>query len=392
MVTTLQYMKRNIYLLLLSFVVLSILACDNTKNKPEVGGRKIMFVENKSEHDKLELSQNRRYIQLDTQEECLITEITQLLCTSKEIFIFDVYSQSVFVFSYEGKYLRKLHRIGQGPGEYSMMSAISLNEQDHRISIVDLGSRIINYDMDTFECLEQQSIDAVSAEEVAKGEYIAYNSLPVMKKDVKHKFHLLQYDKQGNIEKKYLPIDFESGYSMRPIHRFYRQGNDIFFYPPFTSEVYKITKDSCFVCYNVAYENLSFPPLEYLQSSEMKGENYISKLYNEHYIYSVQLFENKDFFVSLFNVEKKGYIGIYDKNRDKGSYFFRKTYLAPNQEIDYFQIVGSCGDDFIAVLKPFDIKENVKVRDTELGKIINNTKEDSNPILMFFQFRDENFI
>ena len=60
MVTTLQYMKRNIYLLLLSFVVLSILACDNTKNKPEVGGRKIMFVENKSEHDKLELSQNRR--------------------------------------------------------------------------------------------------------------------------------------------------------------------------------------------------------------------------------------------------------------------------------------------------------------------------------------------
>lgn len=124
----------------------------------------------------------------------------------------------------------------------------------------------------------------------------------------------------------------------------------------------------------------------------MKGENYISKLYNEHYIYSVQLFENKDFFVSLFNVEKKGYIGIYDKNRDKGSYFFRKTYLAPNQEIDYFQIVGSCGDDFIAVLKPFDIKENVKVRDTELGKIINNTKEDSNPILMFFQFRDENFI
>ena len=60
----------------------------------------------------------------------------------------------------------------------------------------------------------------------------------------------------------------------------------------------------------MAYENLSFPPLEYLQSSEMKGENYISKLYNEHYIYSVQLFENKDFFVSLFNVEKKGYIGI----------------------------------------------------------------------------------
>ena len=381
-------MKKYIYLLLASLALLNFVACENLKNKTEFGGKKIIFVENKSIHDKLNLSQNRRYVQLDTKEECLIMEISQLLFTSKEIFIFDVYSQSVFVFDYAGRYLRKLHKVGQGPGEYSMMSAISLDEKRHRISVVDLGIRIINYDMDSFEYLGDYSINAVAAEEVAEGEYIAYNSLPIIKDGFDYDFHLLKYNDKGDVEKKYVPINFESGYSMRPIYRFYKQENDLFFYPPFTSEVYKITKDSCFICYDVTYENLLFPPLEYLESSEQHRENYVTKLYNEHYIYSVQLFENKDFFVSLFNVEKSGYIGIYDKNRDKGFYFYRKAYLSPNHDIDYFQIVGSCGDDFVTALKPFDIKENTEVRDTELRKIINNAQEDSNPVLMFFQFRN----
>lgn len=379
---------KHTYLLLAFLALLNVAACDTSKDKAENVGRKIIFTENKSVHDKLALSQNRRYIQLDTKEECLIMEITQLISTPEKIFIFDVYSQSIFVFDHTGRYLRKLHKVGQGPGEYSMMSAISLDEKGHRVSVVDLGARIISYDMDSFEYLGECGADAVAAEEIGAGEYIVYNSLPVVKNGLDYHFHLLKYNDKGDVEKKYIPIDFESGYSMRPIYRFYKQENDLFFYPPFASEVYRITKDSCIIWYDVTYENLSFPPLEYLESSKRQGENYVAKLYNEHYIYSVQLFENKDFLVSLFNVEKGGYIGIYDKNRDKGFYFYRKAYLTPNRDIDYFQIVGSCGDDFITALKPFDIKENMEIRDAELRRIIGNSKEDSNPVLMFFQFRD----
>lgn len=194
-------MKKYIYLLLASLALLNFVACENLKNKTEFGGKKIIFVENKSIPDKLNLSQNRRYVQLDTKEECLIMEISQLLFTSKEIFIFDVYSQSVFVFDYAGRYLRKLHKVGQGPGEYSMMSAISLDEKRHRISVVDLGIRIINYDMDSFEYLGDYSINAVAAEEVAEGEYIAYNSLPIIKDGFDYDFHLLKYNDKGDVEK-----------------------------------------------------------------------------------------------------------------------------------------------------------------------------------------------
>lgn len=381
-------MKSKAYLLSLPFILLSFVSCGNRKTETKVAGKPIAFLENKSVTDKLDLSRNRRYVPLDTDDEYLITEITQLICASDEIFIFDVYAQSVFVFDYSGKYLRKLDRVGQGPGEYSMMSAISLNEKEQRISIVDLGTRVVYYDIHSFEYLGERSMDAVAVEEVATEEYVAYNSLPVVKNGKGHNFHLLKYNGRDEVEKMYVPIGFESGYSMRPIHRFYKQGDDVFFYPPFTPEVYKITKDSCLVHYNVSYENLSFPPLDFLKSAESRKENYVIKLYNEHYVYSVQLFENDNFFVSLFNVGMKGYVGIYDKRMDKGFYFFRKAYLESNGDIDYLQIAGSCGADFIAVLRPSDMKGNMESADAGLREIAANLKEDSNPVLMFFQFKD----
>lgn len=74
----------------------------------------------------------------------------------------------------------------------------------------------------------------------------------------------------------------------------------------------------------MTYENLLFPPLEYLESSEQHRENYVTKLYNEHYIYSVQLFENKDFFVSLFNVEKVAILVYMIKIEIKAFIFIEK--------------------------------------------------------------------
>ena len=77
---------------------------------------------------------------------------------------------------------------------------------------------------------------------------------------------------------------------MRPIHRFYRSEGELFIYLPFTSDIYKITPDSCFRYYDVKYENLSFPSLEYLKSIDKQGDNYIKKLYTDNYVYYVQIF------------------------------------------------------------------------------------------------------
>jgi hypothetical protein len=379
-------MKNYIKIFFIFFMLLYFVRCNYIKHSNITGMQKIVLTENTSVNRQTDLMKDIKYVQLQTSDDCLINEVTEMYCTSREIFIFDIFTQSVYVFDYSGRYLRKLHKVGQGPGEYSMMSSVSVNEKTKRLSIVDLGKCVMYYDINSFDYLGEQKIDAVSIEEVEEGKYVAFNSLPVTKDDVKYNCFVLKYGVKGNIERQYVPIDFASGYLMRPAHRFYTFDNDLYFYPPFTSQVYKITKDSCTVCYDIQYDNLSYPPIDFLNLTDKRGENYIKKLFDEHYVYLSQIFETHNLLVSTFNVGRRCYLGLYDKKKNNGFYVFRKEYNKTGNGIDYFQISGVHNDEFISVLKSSEIKQNTALIDNALKKLVSNTAEDSNPVICMFKF------
>jgi len=175
---------------------------------------------------------------------------------------------------------------------------------------------------------------------------------------------------------------------MRPIHRFYRSEGELFIYLPFTSDIYKITPDSCFRYYDVKYENLSFPSLEYLKSIDKQGDNYIKKLYTDNYVYSVQIFENKKFVTSQFSVGERRYIGIYDKDKKEGYYYLKTEKNSPKsiEKVDYLQIIGTNKENFISVLK-LDTDCKTEYMDNELQQIISRRAEENNPILLFFNLK-----
>lgn len=373
---------------LLFLISLSLIACNSLKEE-NLLGKEIFFLEYKEPIEQLSLLQNKRYIPLETTKECLFTEITQLFCTSKEIFVFDLYTQSVYIFDYAGKFQRKLHKTGQGPGEYTMITAITVNENTHRISVVNLGCNILSYNIESLEFIDEQKIEAVAVEEDDEMEYFSYNSLPSTKNGVSYKHHIIKYDKEGNVEKTFLPIEFESGYIMRPIYRFYRNSNRLFTYLPYTSNVYEITKDTCVLYYTMKYENLSYPSLEYLNSVQKAGKNYVNELSNEKYIYNVQLVENKNFITSLFDVGRNTYLGVYNKKTDKGYYFPKQRNGELLYNIDYLQIISSHDDDFISVIKPTSIDKESEVMDKGLKNVLLTEEEDSNPILLFFQLKED---
>jgi hypothetical protein len=121
---------------------------------------------------------------------------------------------------------------------------------------------------------------------------------------------------------------------------------------------------------NTKYENLSYPSLDYLNSTQKANKNYIKELSEEDYIYNVQLFENKDFIVSLFDVGKNHYIGLYNKNKKEGSYYLRGEQRELLEKTDCLQIIGSYKHEFISV-----------IRETNVDK-------EENPKLLFFQLKD----
>lgn len=59
------------------------------------------------------------FIKLETNDDCVIGDIHQVLCTDNYIFILDFFStNAVYCFDKQGNYIRQIGKKGQDPGEY----------------------------------------------------------------------------------------------------------------------------------------------------------------------------------------------------------------------------------------------------------------------------------
>lgn len=129
-------MKKAIYLTLLIILVYS---CVSTKT-PESSYPKISIDDNWDSDDFVKLSEiatSVEYIALEKTPECILPEELQLECSIVDKFIFVTqHDEPVNVFNLKGKYLFKVGRIGQGPGEY-IRSKVAYDSENKLIWILD---------------------------------------------------------------------------------------------------------------------------------------------------------------------------------------------------------------------------------------------------------------
>jgi hypothetical protein len=85
-------------------------------------------------------------IQLETTDECLIASIGLIKYHDRHYYIYDIPAKTIYVFNETGKYVNKLCKYGQGPGEYLVINSFTV-DNDKRIHILDLGlKQILIYD------------------------------------------------------------------------------------------------------------------------------------------------------------------------------------------------------------------------------------------------------
>lgn len=75
------------------------------------------------------------YIPLETLDSCLVSNITDLLMDDEFIFIQNGRSQQILQFTRQGKFVREIGKVGEGPGEYAPYSIteLSLNGKKREI-------------------------------------------------------------------------------------------------------------------------------------------------------------------------------------------------------------------------------------------------------------------
>lgn len=275
------------------------------------------------------------------------------------------------------------------PGEYATILSISIDETTNEILIVDSGSRVLCYDLSSFDYLREIQMEAIAVQKEKANSLIAYNASGITKDGQPYNYYLTRWE-DGAISKGFIPIEFSSGYLMAPNYRFYTYNKELYFYPPFQSAIYKIKGESCEPCYDIQYGNYHFPPLDILKSKDNNG-NYILNLRKDFYVYSAQIFENDDFLVTTYYVALRTYIGIYDKKTKHSVNILRKDFDINPATIDWLNIIASHGDSFVSILNHADLAEidEEEIKDESLKQLL-AMPEDANPILRFIRFKHIN--
>lgn len=120
-----------------------------------------------------ELFSRISYVKLETTQESLIKEINKIENLDGNILVADLENTSLLLFSGDGRFIKPIGRMGNGPGEYSGLNDVTIDREGKRILVWDTRSqRILTYDFEG-KYVESRTID-FNAEEM---EYIGNDKL-----------------------------------------------------------------------------------------------------------------------------------------------------------------------------------------------------------------------
>lgn len=85
------------------------------------------------------------YINLETTDSCLIDRIKDMALIRDRMFIFDERQQTIWIFDRKGKYINKISRKGEGPGEYPMISQFEYDERKNQIVVLSSWKKVLTF-------------------------------------------------------------------------------------------------------------------------------------------------------------------------------------------------------------------------------------------------------
>jgi hypothetical protein len=339
-------------------------------------------------------------IPLETTDESLIGYIRDVQIFDGKIFVLDTdYSKGVFVFDMDGKFIRQIGRVGQGPGEYITLSDFTIDEINHKIYLMDRNKNcIMVYDIGTGKYIKQINIS-----EIRYSKYIQYSNGQLYtdanrKSKSKENYLLHEIDIQtGKYTNSWLPADCNKGWmGSRFFNNFFYSRNH-----QNSPKYAQLFMDTVFV---IEKEGIS--PFLTIQSSKWPSEDDLKKvdgdvmkvdgvMYNKICCIN-DLIEGND--LILFIIWEGGYKQwhVLCDNRN-GSKNVRIAELLVNDilfEGEQYGIWRMCCSDekgmysilpieHLYLTKDLDkmLKKDVPNRDKLL-----NIKEDDNPVILYFEY------
>jgi len=188
-----------------------------------------------------EIFKQIRIVPLETTRECLIGNIDKMLIRNDTIYILDEkIARSLFVFDKTGKFIRKIGKLGKGPGEYNKPRSFSIDTKNKIINIYGVG-KILNYTLNG-DFIRNIRTENYSVIDIANQDGTIYVDHSPFQND-KNGTLLTAFDKEGKVLNTWLPnAEYTHGFqqNMTAIFELVETPEDIKYIRPFFDTIFSI--------------------------------------------------------------------------------------------------------------------------------------------------------
>lgn len=312
-----------------------------------------------------------RYIPLETTDSCYVGEVYKIVACNNHYYVRDL-SGNLFVFTADGKFVRKVGKTGRGPEEYVYLCDFAVDSENGDVYVVSLGEMVV-YDAEG-RFLRKRKIDedfqVVTFDAAGRLVFIT----PVCP-DIQAPL-LVVCDKEGQIQHQYPGTASECcwlGY-----FNWLQEQNERVYYKEEFSDT---------LCY--LDDRLDVHPYALVDLGVYKFEaSHFSNTMREQWTKYYRLDGAFDFEHTLVLNVQKGLRG-----KELSVCFFNKTTgeaCLGRKEDGYngFSMNGVCycprtvsGNRLICSLSASNLWENEDIQDAQLRDIAGQVNENSNPVL-----------
>jgi hypothetical protein len=324
------------------------------------------------------------YVKLETTEESLIGSISKIMYAKNQFFILDKQQRALLVFSDTGKFLWKINKQGNGPGEYRTITDFDLNND--KLFLFDISSKVLEYDL---------SGNFVKDYPMRKyGQSIAVNDpffylYTCNQPTEEGKYQVLIMDDYGQgIKTGVSAIPKNQGYECLIYEPggniFYHFEDEIRFSEPFSTKIQSITKDNqCYTKYNIDFGELNTPENFDHQTHDIKTTSYAYGL--------KLLLESDAFFFFNIHIKDKILTGVYSKKENK---LLLANRFHDNIAFCWPNILTTNGDFAVGFQFAIDLhieynflKKEGKEKNTLMEKVVSEIDPDDNPVIFLYHFK-----
>lgn len=367
---------------LLSFYCLIIvLSCQSPEKKHPIPTMDADITSNAQ----LKLSEyfdNFRMIKLSS--DTVMGEIDRIKYENNCIYISD--GRTLFIYSTNGDLLSCFEKIGNGPGEYSVITDFMVNGET--IAVLDRNQqRLITYDHSgTHIDTHYLEYDAQAISPIVNNSYFLYCSI--------NDSHKLRRVRKGQEDSLYLAIDkIQAEYLfIFAHHNFYQYQKSVYFFHPINDTIYvSIEGGDINPFLHIDFKGKNIPP-SFLKKHYRDVKDFFDQLYEKPYAYGVYSFAMYDqylMFCSFYQRSKK--LTVFD-HQNKIS----KTFAAIEDDV-YFtgltipvsQFIYHANKHIIVPLDAFSVVDWKKAYPPieQFKDMVNTTEEKDNPLLLIFDFK-----